>query len=77
VYAADSYHAVQAPEAAGTLTLACDGMKTTHPSVPDPKPEAVSMGITLDFIARRVDGLGSDAGLRTCSSRSTDHKGGQ
>jgi len=64
LYAAGSYHAVQAAEAAGTLTLACDGMKTTQPSVPDPKPEAVSMGINLDFIARRVDGFGSDAGLR-------------
>jgi hypothetical protein len=56
--------AVQAAEAAGTLTLACDGMKTTQPSVPDPKPDAVSMGITIDFTARRVDGFGSDAGLR-------------
>ena len=64
LYAAGSYHAVQAAEAAGTLTLACDGMKTTQPSVPDPKPEALSMGITLDFTARRVDGFGSDAGLR-------------
>jgi hypothetical protein len=64
LYAAGLYHAVQAAEAAGTLTLACDGMKTTQPSVPDPKPDAVSMGITLDFTARRVDGFGSDAGLR-------------
>ena len=30
LYAAGSYHAVQAPEAVGTLTLACDGMKTTR-----------------------------------------------
>jgi hypothetical protein len=64
LYAAGLYHAVQAAEAAGTLTLACGGMKTTQPSVPDPKPDAVSMGITLDFTARRVDGFGSDAGLR-------------
>jgi hypothetical protein len=64
LYAAGLYHAVQAAEAAGTLTLACDGMKTTQPSVPDPKPDAVSMGITIDFTARRVDGFGSDAGLR-------------
>ena len=32
LYAAGLYHAVQAAEAAGTLTLACDGMKTTQPS---------------------------------------------
>jgi hypothetical protein len=68
LYAAGLYHAVQAAEAAGTLTLACDGMKTTQPSVPDPKPDAVSMGITLDFTARRVDGFGSDAGLRLGTS---------
>jgi hypothetical protein len=49
---------------AARLREPCDGMKTTQPSVPDPKPEAVSMGINLDFIARRVDGFGSDAGLR-------------
>jgi hypothetical protein len=64
LYAAGSYRAVQAAEAAGTLTLACDGMKTTRSSVPDPKLEAISMGITLDFTARRVDGFGSDGGLR-------------
>ena len=38
LYAAGLYHAVQAAEAAGTLTLACDGMKTTQPSVPDWTP---------------------------------------
>ena len=49
-----------AAEPAGRLTLACEGTTTTKniEMQVDEKPEPISMGITVDFAARTVDGFG-------------------
>jgi hypothetical protein len=40
----------------GTLTLACKGTTTT--SLPDTKPEPLTMGIIVNFATRTVQGFG-------------------
>ena len=47
-----------AQAADATLMLACQGTVTT-PTMPETKPESVSMGIIVNFTARTVQGFGS------------------
>jgi hypothetical protein len=46
-----------AAEPTGTLTLACQGT-TTMTSMPDAKPDPISMGLILNFTAGTVQGFG-------------------
>jgi hypothetical protein len=44
----------QAAEPKGTLTLACQGA-VSNSLAPDSKPEPISMGVIVNFAARRVE----------------------
>jgi hypothetical protein len=46
----------------GTLTLACKGT-ARDTTIPDEKPEPITMGLIVNFATRTVQGFGSPGGL--------------
>ena len=54
--------AAQAAAEPATLTLACQGTGTVT-TMPDAKPEPISMGIIVNFTARTVQGFGDPGSI--------------